>query len=451
MESSEILLNNKYQLLSKLGTGATAEVLLGENKETHERVAIKILKDNLLIKIFEQEVQMLKQIQSPYIINILDGGSGPIVKDGVCSDVRAYLILELAEKGELFDYVFYPGIGFGENYGRFLFTRIIEGIDACHNANIVHRDIKMENIMIDSQWNVKISDFGFATLIKGKKGNGILTTPLGTISYAAPEILRKQPYHGIPADIFSMGALLFTIVTGRMGFSKAVKVDPFYKNIYKKDYHQYWKIISTNNKMKFSDEFKDLYTKLIAFEPKERPTLKEIRDHPWMTLSMPSFDEMKSEFENRDKAVHKVPEIVIDQQETEEKQNQVYRSFSNQFFDKRVRCSKYNEKSLTHFKIAIKGIVPHVYMNQIACYLEAQSNKNRVLTPNQDNCSLTINYEEDQVEDCEIEVERFELNLTLERVDSFNNFYVLILEKTAGDKMQLYELYNELLTYTQTI
>lgn len=79
---AEIVINNKYILLSKLGTRVTAEVLLGENKKSHKRVAIKILKDNLLIKKFEKEIKMLKKIQSPSIITILDGGSGTVMKKG---------------------------------------------------------------------------------------------------------------------------------------------------------------------------------------------------------------------------------------------------------------------------------------------------------------------------------------------------------------------------------
>lgn len=226
-QSSLMMLDNKYILMSKLGTGATSEVRLGEHKDTHEKVAVKILKDQNYLKIFAQELAMIKAINHKNIIHIIEGGSGIIVRNGVCTDPKSYLILELAENGELFDYVFYPRCGFGEEKGLCLFKSLLDGLEACHNAGVVHRDIKMENVMVNSNWEVKIADFGFATLIKGKSGNGVLTTPLGTISYAAPEILHKQPYLGAPADVFSLGAVLFSLVTGRMGFNKAVKAVHF--------------------------------------------------------------------------------------------------------------------------------------------------------------------------------------------------------------------------------
>ena len=89
-----------------------------------------------------------------------------------------------------------------------------EDLESCHISGVVHRDLKTENIMMDENWVLKIADFGYATLLAGKKGDGILKTHLGTVSYAAPEILSHKDYNGPCADIFSIGVILFVLVKG---------------------------------------------------------------------------------------------------------------------------------------------------------------------------------------------------------------------------------------------
>ena len=100
--------------------------------------------------------------------------------------------------------------GFGENFGRLIFAQLLDGLEAIHNSNIVHRDIKLENIMLSGDdYTLKYVDFGFAT----EKSLGYLYNYLGTPNYAAPELHLKKPYLGVYEDIFSLGVTLFIIPT----------------------------------------------------------------------------------------------------------------------------------------------------------------------------------------------------------------------------------------------
>jgi len=79
-----------------------------------------------------------------------------------------YIVLEIAENGELFDYLYFPGKGFGEDFGRYLFKELVNGLEACHKAGVAHRDLKTENIMMNDDWTLKIADFGYATFSQKK-------------------------------------------------------------------------------------------------------------------------------------------------------------------------------------------------------------------------------------------------------------------------------------------
>ena len=132
------------------------------------------------------------------------------------------MVLEYASKGEIFNYLFYYEKGFIEKYAKVIFKMILKGVQACHNARICHRDLKMQNILLDEFFNPKICDFGFATEIKDSEK---LDKYLGTKNYAAPEMYLRKPYNGIKADIFSLGVVLINLVTWKIGFISATRED----------------------------------------------------------------------------------------------------------------------------------------------------------------------------------------------------------------------------------
>lgn len=306
------VIDNKYFVLKKIGSGATCVVKLA--KDLNNKIfAIKILKKNLLetntIKNFESEINLLTKINHKHIINIIEGKPNGVLKkpSGEIKFID-YIVLEYASNGEFFDYIYFPKKGFGERYGKYLFYQILNGLEAVHDAGVVHRDLKTENILLADNFDLKIADFGYATLLSGKSGDGILTTSLGTISYAAPEILLRIPYIGTYVDVFSLGVILFIIVTGKMPFGKAVTFDPFYKFIVKNDYESFWGALTPKIEL-ISDQLKTLLNNMLAFDPTQRPSLAEIKSHLWMLQDFPTNWEVEKELKTRKLIIQKYKQL----------------------------------------------------------------------------------------------------------------------------------------------
>jgi len=130
-----------------------------------------------------------------------------------------YLALELCEKGELFDILFSTG-QFEEKIARAFFHQALEGLEAIHSAGMSHRDMKPENMLFDANFNVKIADFGFAIVLSGRDGTGMLHTYLGTENYMAPEIHARKAYNGISVDLFALGIILFIMLSKNPPFAR---------------------------------------------------------------------------------------------------------------------------------------------------------------------------------------------------------------------------------------
>lgn len=137
-----------------------------------------------------------------------------------------------------------------------------------HAKGYAHRDLKPENILLARDFNLKLADFGFSCLAKGKDGSGVLHTKLGTEGYMAPEIATKN-YDGMKVDIFAAGVILFIMYAGNPPFEKAVPNDPYYRLIKDKNYDTFWKAHSRKRPHNFfNDGFKDIVIKMIAYNPK---------------------------------------------------------------------------------------------------------------------------------------------------------------------------------------
>lgn len=304
-------IDKKYNLIKKIGEGGTSKVYLASfATDSQSLCAIKIIKQSASndIKLFKNEISSLQQIQHHNVVKLYDGGEGVLSKESGKKEMVQYLVIELVKYGEIFDYIFFPQKGFGENIGRYLFAQLLNGLEACHKSGIVHRDMKTENIMLSENWEIKIADFGFATKADGKKGNGLLYTSLGTASYASPEILSKKPYLGVQADIFSLGVCLFVLVTGKMPFKHALIDDPYYREIVKMNYNKYWEKISLKI-IPVSSEFKQLFVMLINFDPCSRPTIEEAREHIWIKGFTPDIKEIQVEFKERNATINMKKEL----------------------------------------------------------------------------------------------------------------------------------------------
>lgn len=148
-----------------------------------------------------------------------------------------------------------------------------------HGKGVVHRDLKLENILVDDKLNLKVADFGFATFKKIHQ----LKSYKGTKTYMAPEIKEQKTYDGMQIDIFSTAVILFIIVQGIFPFQEAKKDEFYYSLLVKGDYDTYW---SRTGGKDLSNEFKDLIVKMFSYDPSKRPTVKEIADHPWMKVEI---------------------------------------------------------------------------------------------------------------------------------------------------------------------
>ncbi len=245
--------------------------------------ALKLLREEFLqrdtdsIKAVEQEIQILQGLKHQYIVNICGWGSdGKVVKpSGREINNLVYIMLEYIPGGLLFDVCQTLG-GMGEQHGKYFLSQMLDVLEYMHGKGVVHRDLKLENILVDDAMNLKVADFGFATFRKVHN----LKSYRGTMTYMAPEIKEGKTYDGMKIDMFSTGVILFIIVQGIFPFKEAKKDEFFYNLLLKGDYDTYWKKTGGQN---LSKEFKDLILALFSYEGVNRPDVAAIRAHPWMT------------------------------------------------------------------------------------------------------------------------------------------------------------------------
>ena len=274
--------NNKYKTLKKIGFGGFSNVYLIEDQANNNHYALKIIKK--ITHSFKKEISIHEKvslIKNPYIINLIDYGKVSIKSTQRPLENKHFAILEYAPKGELYEYIFNTINGLREKYAKLIFRKILEGVQAFHNLGICHRDLKLQNILMDEFFIPKICDFGFATEILEKDGSDKLNEFVGTKSSAAPEILLSKPYSGIKVDIFSLGVILINLVTKSFGFINAHESDNYYNYIINGEYNLYWKAVKGQIR-EISDELKNLYLKMVSFNPDERPNIEEILNDPWM-------------------------------------------------------------------------------------------------------------------------------------------------------------------------
>src|SRR5438105_8604140 len=179
---------------------------------------------------------------------------------------------------------------------------MIEGIEYMHKQGFAHRDLKPDNVLLDDKFNLMIADFGFAAPLQGKYGSGFLRTKCGTKPYMAPEIHAGKPYKGDEVDLFAAAIILFIMVAGTPPFNAAKSDEYYYKFIYNNDWNRFWPYHYQSKPSKhnfFSDSFKDLIQSMFAFDPSKRLPLAAIKEHPWYTGPVPSYEAVVEEMKVR--------------------------------------------------------------------------------------------------------------------------------------------------------
>ncbi|XP_027992433.2 testis-specific serine/threonine-protein kinase 5-like isoform X2 [Eptesicus fuscus] len=194
---------------------------------------------------------------------------------------RAYLVLELAGRGDLLEHINTvsdrrrcPGLE--EKEAHRLFWQLVSAVAHCHSSGVVHRDLKCENILLDDQGFLKLTDFGFANQSALK--NALLSTFCGSVAYTAPEILMSKKYNGERADLWSLGVILYAMVTGKLPF---------------KERRPRRMLLLMRRGPAFppglSPECQDLIRALLQLRPCARPDLQQVAAHRWMLPAPPAL------------------------------------------------------------------------------------------------------------------------------------------------------------------
>lgn len=241
----------------------------------------------------------------------------------------AYMVLEFVNGGELFEFIaispFTPSIC------RYYFKQMLQAIYHAQEKGLAHRDLKPENIMLDKEFNVKVADFGFAAPTAGRDGSGYLHTKLGTLAYMAPEIIQEQPYSGASVDLFALGIILFILYTGHPPFNQANPTDSHYKLIVTNRADLFWKYHSKSHPENFfSEEFKDLITNMLQYNPNQRLNLVDIIGHPWMAQDVAEHSEITAEFTHRHQQIKAHQEAEAAQKQMQKSAIKVHRGVNEQ-------------------------------------------------------------------------------------------------------------------------
>uniref|UniRef100_A0A7N6B2T5 non-specific serine/threonine protein kinase n=1 Tax=Anabas testudineus TaxID=64144 RepID=A0A7N6B2T5_ANATE len=269
-----------YEIERTIGKGNFAVVKLATHIITKAKVAIKIvdktqLDDENLKKIF-REVQIMKLLKHPHIIRLYQ------VME---TERMIYLVTEYASGGEIFDHLVAHG-RMAEKDARKKFKQIVAAVHFCHCRNIVHRDLKAENLLLDHNLNIKIADFGFSNIFS--RGQ-LLKTWCGSPPYAAPELFEGKEYDGPKVDIWSLGVVLYVLVCGALPFDGSTL------------HNLRARVLSGKFRIPFfmSTDCEYLIRHMLVLEPSRRLTMEQICKNKWMRQGDPDpdFDRLIAECE----------------------------------------------------------------------------------------------------------------------------------------------------------
>ncbi|KAI8984704.1 kinase-like domain-containing protein [Mycotypha africana] len=272
----------KYYLSKTLGKGSMGKVKLATNIDTQEKVAVKIVPrrfhsnsaDPKKTKDVDKSRE-IRTIREASIMLLLDHPNIAKVYEMSLVDNYYYLFMEYVDGGQLLDYVISHG-KLKEKHARDISRQIASALDYCHRNLIVHRDLKVENILLSTIGTIKIIDFGLSNVFSPKSQ---LNTFCGSLYFAAPELLDGRVYTGPEVDIWSFGIIIYVLVCGQVPFD-----DPTMGGM-----HAKVKKGHVNYPAHLSSDCRNMLQRMIVTEPKNRATLQEVLYHPWMNRGYDSI------------------------------------------------------------------------------------------------------------------------------------------------------------------
>ncbi|KAJ5767212.1 uncharacterized protein N7511_004828 [Penicillium nucicola] len=271
----------QWALGKTIGAGSMGKVKLAKNTETGEQVAIKIVprlstEEHRTSRETERadrskeirtarEAAIVSLVNHPYICGM---------RDVVRTSYHWYMLFEYVNGGQMLDYIISHG-KLKEKQARKFARQIASALDYCHRNSIVHRDLKIENILISKTGDIKIIDFGLSNLFSPRS---LLKTFCGSLYFAAPELLQARQYTGPEVDVWSFGIVLYVLVCGKVPFDDQ-SMPQLHAKI-KKGVVEYPPGLST--------ECRHIISRMLVTDPKQRASLAEIMTHPWMNKGFSS-------------------------------------------------------------------------------------------------------------------------------------------------------------------
>jgi len=269
-------INSRYKIGDELGRGRFSVVKSAVHNKEKVSYAVKVvdnksLSDDENLEALETEIAILRKLDHPHIVQL---------KEVVVTRADTFIVMELLSGGELFNRIVEQG-RFTEANAAALFSQILLSMEYLHSLNIVHRDVKPENILYvkEGSSEIKLIDFGYAGVWEPQKQ---LTGLCGTPDYVAPEVLSwyEDDENGTPygkgSDLWSLGVLLYVILSGCSPFAADAEEDILQLvGDGKYEFHEAeWKEVS--------EDAKDLIRKLLVVTPEERLTMEGMLSHAWL-------------------------------------------------------------------------------------------------------------------------------------------------------------------------
>ena len=439
--------NNEYIFLHYIDEGTYGKIYKVKNNKDKKEYALKTLKDDKIndieIKEIYNEYDILRYLSkikyNYYTPKVYDYSDK--IKLKIFGKPRPGFILDYCEKGDLYHFI-EENKGIKERYAKYIFKIIAEGINFCHKNNIIHFDIKVENILLDKDYNPIIIDFGLAEKGPNKRDKKDFKGKKGTTYAMCPQMFEENKgYSGIEADIFSLGILLFELVLKKMAFYLEYSEEN-YVNIKNKKYDKFWEKYDNG----LSDEFKILYQKMVAYEPGERPDIENIiLKDPWLkeindlkdnnNQKEKYINEYKKYMSDIYKKIYNPNETIEESLEEDELTKSVPSENDLTFFNSELSPKNLSKEEI-HFKYFIKMKLymnANEFMNKLGKMLYFKYGE-YVVDRSENHLKLKLNFE-----NCKI-------NITLYKIinEDEKNIYYIQFKRKESNMKNFYENFLEI-------
>ncbi|KAF0922248.1 hypothetical protein E2562_029136 [Oryza meyeriana var. granulata] len=263
----------KYELGRLLGRGTFAKVYHARSLAGGDPVAVKVLDKpglaatGMATRVL-REVTAMRRLRHPNVLRL---------HEVLATRSKVYLVMELAPGGDLLSRLAsLPSRRLPENAARRVFLQLVSALIYCHARGVSHRDVKPQNVLLDADGNLKVSDFGLAALPDSLRDDGRLHTACGTPAFAAPEVLGRKAYDGAKADAWSCGVILFVLLAGHLPFDDSSIAD-MCRKAHRREYElPRW----------VSQPARRLVARLLDPNPATRLAVAELASHPWFKRSL---------------------------------------------------------------------------------------------------------------------------------------------------------------------